>query len=293
MEFAGKSIVVTGASSGIGQAAANMLAKKGATVFALSRRFSTGEKCILGTGVIIHVQCDVTDNCSVDKAFSFILSETEQIYGLVNCAGIGIAGAVEETSEEELAGQMDCNLYGVLRILRAALNKMRDQGKGYVINMSSVGGVIGLPFQGMYSASKFALEGLSEALRNEIRPFGIKVCLIEPGDVRTGFTRSRRYTRQTKESSIYRRGFCSAINAMSVSEEKGMPPEKVARLIVKALSMKNPPVRLVAGGGYKALCIIKRFLPDRLVSWVVFRMYCTRKNLCSDVWNFERDVMSR
>ena len=291
MDFTGKNIVITGASSGIGLASARLLAQKGGNVYALSRRARTGERTNCGRGRIIEVGCDVTDSRSVREAFEYIFSDAENIYGLVNCAGTGIAGAVEETSEEELSGQLDCNLYGPLRALREALGRMRKQGEGRVVNMSSVGGLIGLPFQGMYSASKFALEGMTEALRNELRPFGIRVCLIEPGDVRTGFTRSRRYTARTRESEVYRRELCSAVNAMSVSEEKGMPPEKVARLVLRALSMKNPPVRMAAGGGYKALCFIKRFLPDRLVSWVVFKMYCTRKSLGSEYWDFEKDVL--
>ena len=293
MDFTGKSIVVTGASSGIGEAAANLLAHKGGRVFALSRRAQTGRRHETGAGAVIEVKCDVTDDSSVENAFEYIFSAADRIYGLINCAGTGIAGAVEETSPEELDGQMECNLYGALRTVRGVLGRMREQGEGRIVNMGSVGGVFGLPFQGMYSASKFALEGMTEALRNEVRPFGIKVCLIEPGDVHTGFTHNRRYTLETRESKVYRREFCSAVNAMSVSEQRGMPPVKAAGLAVKALSMKNPPVRMVAGGGYKALCFIKRLLPDRLISWILYRMYCTNKRLSSDVWDFERDVLGR
>lgn len=293
MDFTGKNIVVTGASSGIGQAAANLLAQRGANVFALSRSAQTGEKRVQGAGVIMQVKCDVTDDSSVEKAFEYIFSVSKDIYGVINCAGTGIAGAVEETTSEELNQQMDCNLYGVLRVLRAVLGRMREQGGGYIINMGSVGGIFGLPFQGMYSASKFALEGLSEALRNETRPYGIKVCVIEPGDVHTGFTHNRRYTLETKESKVYRRAFCSAVNAMSVSEQKGMPPEKAAKLAVNALSMKNPPVRMTAGGGYRALCFVKRFLPDRLISWILYKLYCTNKSISSDAWDFEKDVIGK
>lgn len=293
MDFTGKNIVVTGASSGIGRAAANLLAQRGANVFALSRSAKTGEKRDQGAGVILQVKCDVTDDSSVDTAFEYIFSVSKNIYGVINCAGTGIAGAVEETTPNELDQQMDCNLCGVLRVIRAVLGRMREQGGGYIINMGSVGGIFGLPFQGMYSASKFALEGLSEALRNETRPYGIKVCVIEPGDVHTGFTHNRRYTLETKESKAYRRAFCSAVNAMSVSEQKGMPPEKAAGVAVKALSMKNPPVRMTAGGGYRALCFIKRFLPDRFISWILYKMYCTNKSISSEAWDFEKDVMGK
>ncbi len=293
MDFTGKNIVVTGASSGIGRAAANLLAQRGANVFALSRSAQTGEKRAQGAGVILQVKCDVTDDASVETAFEYIFSVSKNIYGVINCAGTGIAGAVEDTNPNELDQQMDCNLYGVLRVLRAVLCRMREQGGGYIINMGSVGGIFGLPFQGMYSASKFALEGLSEALRNETRPYGIKVCVIEPGDVHTGFTHNRRYTLETKESKAYRRAFCSAVNAMSVSEQKGMPPEKAAGVAIKALSMKNPPVRMTAGGGYRALCFIKRFLPDRLISWILYKMYCTNKSISSEAWDFEKDVMGK
>ena len=136
MDFTGKNIVITGASSGIGLASARLLAQKGGNVYALSRRARTGERTNCGRGRIIEVGCDVTDSRSVREAFEYIFSDAENIYGLVNCAGTGIAGAVEETSEEELSGQLDCNLYGTLRALREALGRMRKQGEGRVVNMS-------------------------------------------------------------------------------------------------------------------------------------------------------------
>ena len=293
MNFKDKSIAVTGGSSGIGEAAARMLAQRGAQVFALSRRAQTGVKTVCGQGSITQVRCDVTDQASVERAFEYIFSVCGSLYGLINCAGTGIAGAAEDTSDLELHEQMDCNFYGVLRAVRAVLPEMRRQERGYIINVGSVGGVFGLPFQGMYSASKFALEGFTEALRNEVRPFGIKVCIIEPGDVRTGFTGSRRYTRGTMENDAYRRAFSGAVHSMSVSEQKGMPPEKAARLIIKGLVKKEPPVRMVAGSGYKILCFVRRFLPDRLISWALFKMYCTRKTISSDIWDFKRNVLDK
>lgn len=293
MNFKDKSIVVTGGSSGIGEAAVRMLAQRGARVFALSRRAQTGRETACGAGRITQVKCDVTDQASVEEAFEYIFSVCGSLYGLINCAGTGIAGAVEDTSDRELHEQMDCNFYGTVRAIRAVLPEMRRQGHGYIINIGSVGGVFGLPFQGMYSASKFALEGLNEALRNEVRPFGIKVCIIEPGDVRTSFTGSRRYTQGTVERNTYRQAFSGAVHSMSVSEQKGMPPERVARLIIKSLTKKQPPVRMVAGVGYKILCFIRRFLPDRLISWALFRMYCKQKTVSSDIWDFDRDVLGK
>ncbi len=185
-------VLVTGASSGIGRACAEFLAGRGYRVYGGSRRLVAGS-------VVESISMDVGDDASVHAAVSTILAREGRIDILVNNAGIAIAGAVEDTSVEEARDQFDVNFFGVLRVCRAVLPAMREQGAGYIVNIGSIGGLIAIPFQGFYSASKFALEGLSESLRLEVRQFGVHVVLIEPGDHRTGLTDNRR---RTAESGI-------------------------------------------------------------------------------------------
>jgi len=180
--MSGKVVLVTGASSGIGAACAEMLAKRGFRVYGSSRNPNfkpSGYQAL---------QMDVTDDRSVDEAVAQVIREAGSIDALVNNAGCGLAGAVEDTASIEALHQMDVNFMGPFRAARAILPGMRQRRSGVIVNVSSLGGLFGLPFQSFYSASKFAMEGWTESLRFEVSPFGIRVVLIEPGDVKTGFT---------------------------------------------------------------------------------------------------------
>ena len=180
--------LVTGASAGIGASCAAFLAAKGYRVYGGAR------SAVMAEGVEPLI-LDVTDDVSVARAIETILARESRLDVLVNNAGFGIAGAIEDTSIEEAREQFEVNFFGVLRMCRAVLPVMRRQKSGYIVNIGSIGGLIAIPFQGFYSATKFALEGFSESLRMEVRPFGIQVVLIEPGDHRTAFTQNRRATR--------------------------------------------------------------------------------------------------
>jgi short-subunit dehydrogenase len=125
----------------------------------------------------------------------------------------------------------------------------------------------------MYSASKYAVEALTEALRIEVKPFGIKVSMVEPGDTKTGFTEKRVYIKASGEGSPYREKFMKSIKTMEVSEMKGPGPHKIVQAVIKIIGMKNPPVRITAGFSYKAIVLLKRLLPDRLVSYIVSKIY--------------------
>lgn len=241
---------------------------------------------------MVSVRCDVTDPQSVQQAIGTILARSARIDGLVNCAGYGIAGAIEDTTDQEMHDLLECNYFGALRMINAVLPVMRNQLSGTIVNISSVGGVFGLPFQAFYSAGKFALEGTSQALRNEVRPFGIKVCSVQPGDIKTGFTSMRRYTAATAKSTAYKLGFCSAINAMSRDELRGAPPDTAAKTVVRALKAKNPPPKMVVGFTYKLLCLLNRLLPARLVDWALYKLYCTGATQ-SKYWSFSRDVLKQ
>jgi len=195
-------VLVTGASSGIGRACAAHLASRGYRVFGAQRSAPDS------AGPIEMLRMDVNDDASVHAATSYILKTAGRIDALVNNAGYALMGSVEDTSIEEARAQMETNFFGALRVIRAVLPAMRQQGSGYIINISSLAGVLGLPFSGLYSASKFALEGMTESLRLEVRGFGIKTVLIEPGDFSTQLPAKRqvpkcicRFVRQIQSQS--------------------------------------------------------------------------------------------
>ena len=183
----GKSVVlITGASSGIGKACADHLAQLGFTVYGASRTIEN-----LGEVRWTPLVMDVDQDGAVTHGVELVRAQAGQLDIVVNCAGFGIAGSVEDTTLEEAKAQFDTNFFGTVRLCQAALPGMRQQGAGLIVNMSSLAGLLGLPFESFYSASKFALEGLTEALRLEVAPFGVRVVLIEPGNFRTGFTAKR------------------------------------------------------------------------------------------------------
>jgi len=261
-------VLVTGASSGIGQCSASLLARKGYRVYGASRSaVSTNDS-------VLALRMDVTRDDSVGAACASILEHEGRLDILINSAGMGIAGALEDTSPDEARQQFEVNLFGVLRVCRAALPIMRQQGSGYIVNIGSIGGLIAIPYQGLYSASKFALEGLTECLRMEVKGFGIRVVLIEPGDHRTGFTKNRRFTAGSSETPAYRASFLRAIQRMADDEQTGPPPDGVAQLVSDVVQMRNPRLRYTAGPRGQRLAVwIKRFAPHALVERIVTAYY--------------------
>jgi len=262
--------LVTGASSGIGQSCAALLARKGYRVYAASRSGAFPEQ-IAG---LLPLSMDVTLDASVRAAFDSIFQRESRLDVLVNSAGMGIAGALEDTSPDEAREQFEVNLFGVLRMCRAALPIMRQQGSGCIVNIGSIGGLIAIPYQGVYSASKFALEGLTECLRMEVKSFGIRVVLIEPGDHRTGFTKNRRATKSSSENSAYRAAFECAVGRMARDEQAGPTPEKIARLVHKVIRTRNPRLRYTVGpSAQRAAVWLKRLAPNTPVEKIVTAYY--------------------
>jgi short-subunit dehydrogenase len=179
---------------------------------------------------------------------------------------MGIAGAVEDSSIPEAMEQFDVNFFGVIRVCRAALPIMRKQGAGCIINIGSIGGLIGIPYQGLYSASKFALEGLTEALRLEVRGLGIRVVMIEPGDHRTSFTQKRRLTRAASENPAYHSAMQLAIDRMAADEQAGPEPDNIAHLVYKLIHTRNPRLRYTVGPWpQRAAVWLKRVAPHALI----------------------------
>ncbi|MHB1293386.1 MAG: SDR family NAD(P)-dependent oxidoreductase [Anaerolineae bacterium] len=268
-------VLVTGASSGIGQACATHLAKRGYRVFGTSRAAPPpAAPHDAAAGLVEMLQMNVDDEDSVERGVAQVLARAGKIDVVVNCAGFGIAGAVEDTSIEEAKAQLETNLFGVWRVCRAVLPPMREQGSGIIVNVSSIGGLIGIPYQAAYSASKFALEGLSEALSAEVRPLGIRVVQIEPGDLATQFTARRRRTAASSQNPAHRERFDRALHAMEISEQQGPSPKIVARLLERIIQNPSPRLRYTVGPFTQRLAAtLKKCLPDRLFEWIMMKSY--------------------
>jgi NAD(P)-dependent dehydrogenase (short-subunit alcohol dehydrogenase family) len=265
-----KTVLVTGASTGIGQCCADHLATRGYRVFGTSRR--AGSLPTQPARGVELIQMDVDDDQSVARGVRTVVEKAGRLDAVINNAGWGLMGAVEDTSIEEARAQLETNFFGVLRVCREVLPVMRRQGGGHVINISSLGGIVGLPFSGMYSASKFALEGLSESLRLETWRFGIRVVLIEPGDFRTNFTEMRRMTKATTGESAYREAVARALAAQEKEERNGPGPESIARLVESILRTSRPRVRYTVGMLSQRIVVpCKRFLPQRVFEWLFAR----------------------
>lgn len=257
-------VLVTGASSGIGQATAGALAQAGWTVVGASRRGVGGEGW---TGMVM----DVDDDSSVTTGVGEVVDRHGRLDAVVTCAGWGIAGSAEQTPLADARAQLETNFWGTVRPVQAALAAMRSQGTGRVVLLSSIGGVIALPFQAFYSASKFAIEGFGEALAYEVAPFGIKVTLVQPGNIKTAFTANRRIVHDTAngaealDGEAYGAAMKKAIGIMERDEQNGAPPKDVAKVIRKVLSAKRPPRRVSVGRASERVGLIgKRLLPFSL-----------------------------
>lgn len=270
----GHVVLITGASSGIGKSTALLLKNYGFHVYGASRHveFSPTISGYDG-GFFKSIQMDVRDDDSVKNAVSNILQFEPSINILINCAGIGTCGAIEHYSDEDITNILSTNLYGYVHTIRAVLPNMRTNNNGLIINIGSVAGVFSIPYQAFYSVSKFSLEALTESLRIEIAPFNIKASLIAPGDVQTGFTRSRQYVNAAKPTDSYTKLMHESVRKMETDEMDGMPAEKVAKVIYKTIQSANPPVRKVVGVKYKAFVFLKRLIPKRLTEYIMKHMY--------------------
>ncbi len=272
-------VLVTGASSGIGRACAIHLARQGYNVFGTTRRgldrvVADLRRSLAAPDQLDVVTMDVDNNESVIRAVEIIVEKTGRIDAVVNCAGFGIAGAIEETPDQEARAIFETNLLGILRVCRAALPIMRAQGSGIIINISSIGGRIGLPFQGFYSATKFALEGLTEALRMEIRGFGIRAVLIEPGDFCTGFTDNRHLVKASGSSDVYQASQKHVLSIVEKDERGGASPDAIARLVARILTKRSPRVRYTVGPvAQKLAAVLKNVLPSKWFEWALSKYY--------------------
>ena len=256
--------VLTGGSSGIGRATANLLAQNGFTVYELSRNGADA-------GEIRHITADVTQPEQVRFAIATIFEQEAQIDLLVNNAGFGISGAVEFTDPKEAFDQLNVNFFGALHCIQAVLPHMRAQKSGHIVNISSVAAPIAIPFQAFYSATKSATNSLTLALRNEVKPFGIKACAILPGDVKTGFTAARK--KSCAGAEVYGEAIDHAVAVMEHDEQNGMPPELVAKAVLRAANAKNPKAFATVGFQYQLFVLLSKLLPASLTNALVGMIY--------------------
>ncbi|MGI6169395.1 MAG: SDR family oxidoreductase [Christensenellales bacterium] len=277
MKLSGKVVLITGASRGIGQAIALMLKDYGLHVYGTSRSAAT-TPLVSGFegGFFKMLSMDVLRKESISNAVEAILDTEGRLDVLINCAGIGIAGSLEDMTLEEYNLQMDTNVNGTLAVMRHVLPIMRRQKSGLIINIGSVAGFIGIPFQSAYSSSKAAVALLTEALRLEVAPFGIKACVVEPGDTKTGFTAARVFCKAALNPA-YRDTFERSVYAMERAEENGKSPDSVANVVLRLIKRKNPPARVCVGASYKAVRLLKRLLPGALVEAILTQMYLKAK----------------
>ncbi|MBQ0016074.1 MAG: SDR family oxidoreductase [Bacteroidales bacterium] len=255
-----KVIIITGASSGFGKATAELLANKGHVVYGLCRRPMQHPS-------IRYMQADIRDSIGVQSVVETIYNREHRIDVLINNAGMGIGGSLELASQEEIKIQMDTNFMGCVNMCQSTLRYMRQQRYGKIINLSSIGGVMGLPYQGFYSASKFAIEGFSEALSAEVKRFGISVSMVEPGDFATNFTASRKNSEATLNDPDYGPVFKKSLSLIEKEENGGLKPDVLAKKIAKIVECKHPKLRyVVANLEQRMSVILKKIIPG---NWYV------------------------
>jgi short-subunit dehydrogenase len=247
--------LVTGASTGIGHATAKILQNAGFRVFGTSRR-AAAER----SDGMTMLSCDVTDDASVAKLVGEVLAKAGRIDLLVNNAGIGLLGGAEESSVAQAQALFDVNVFGVLRLTNAVLPTMRRQGRGRIVNLSSVLGLIPAPFSAIYASTKHAIEGYSESLDHELRPFGIRVVLVEPAYTRTSFEENLAKPDQLLEIYDSARAGMNAVLKKAI--ETGDAPEVVARTVLKAATEFIPRRRYAAGKLARQVSILRRFVPE-------------------------------
>jgi NAD(P)-dependent dehydrogenase (short-subunit alcohol dehydrogenase family) len=260
-------VLITGASSGVGQATAQLLSQSSYKVFGTGRNPATAQ-AVPGVEML---PLDVRADDSVRACVEAVVNRTGRLDVLINNAGYELAGAVEELSLEEARAQFETNFFGVIRMVDAVLPLMRRQKRGHIINVGSLSGLSAIPFLGVYSASKFALEGYTEALRHEVKPFNIHVSLTEAGFLKTPMMNHRQIAaNRLGEYDPWRQ---RALNAIRAHEEKGPGPNVVAETLLAIVSSKTPRLRYLIGGQAKTVARLRRFLPAGMYEYGVRRTF--------------------
>ena len=264
-----KVVVITGASSGLGLATALHLNEIGYQVYGTSRN---PEKHLDFLPFPL-LPLEITNSTSIHSCVALVLKETGRLDVLINNAGVGITGPMEEIDSAEVVANFETNCFGPLQMAQAVLPKMRAQNSGLIINITSIGGVMGLPFRGVYSASKSALSIMTESLRMEVKSFGIEVCCLAPGDYTTDIA-SRRYHAPIIENSPYQEIYQESLDSMNAHVAEGNPPKEIAVAIAKIIKKGKPAVHIQVGPFMQKFSIIlKGILPNRIFEKLIMNYY--------------------
>jgi len=259
-------ILITGASSGLGKACAEYLSTKNYIVYGTSRKKKEDNKYKM-------IQMDVTSDASVKAGINLIVEQEGRLDVIVNNAGMGITASIEDTSVEDMKFQFETNYFGVLRVCHAVLPIMRKQKSGYIINVASITGDVPIPFQGAYSASKAAVQSMTEVLRMEIKPFGIHAVVIDPGDFVTGFTDSRTRTKNA-DNPIYLERLNRSVSTMEEDEKNGSNPIKLAKLVESIINKRSPKLRYMTGPYLELFTVhLRNYIPSKWFEWIIMKYF--------------------
>jgi len=261
-----RTVIVSGASSGIGYAIATALHNNGYQVVGVSRSFPKQPY------LFKYVLADITKEADIIALSNHLSDEYSHIYALINCAGMGISGAVEHTQIEEVKKMFDVNVFGMFLMTKAIVPLLRGVKHAKIINISSVAGDLSIPFQTFYSMTKASVNAFSSALALELKPFDISVCSVLPGDTQTNFTQNReKPTVLTDE--LYQDRIKRSIERMEKDEANGKNPKTVAKVVSRLLKRKRMPAKVTVGFLYKLFVFLNRILPNRLVQSILYKMY--------------------
>ncbi len=263
-----KIVLITGGSSGIGKSIGEFLTGKNFKVYGTSR--NPNNSADVGFPL---VTLDVTKNETIKTAISEIIEKEGGIDVLINNAGIGITGPIEETPEEEIKKAFDTNFFGPLNVTKAVIPHMREQGRGLIINITSIAGYMGLPYRGIYSATKGALELTTEAFRMELKDFNIKMTNVAPGDFATNIAAGR-YHAPVLDGSPYKKAYKNTLEIMNQHVASGKDPDVMARVIYKIIETKDPRGHYKVGEPLQKFSIaLKRILPDKIYEKMLLKHY--------------------
>ena len=259
-----KVAIVTGGTSGIGRATALALREGGWTVYELSRRAE-------GMPDIPHIVADITREETLRAAVDQVMAAEGRIDLVVNNAGFGISGAIEFTDTQEAQRLFDTLFFGMVRMNKAVIPHMRQAGRGRIVNLSSVAAPCPIPFQAYYSAGKAAVNAYTMALANELRPFGITVCAVQPGDIHTGFTAARVKTMEGDD--VYGGRIGRSVQRMEHDEQNGMDPAKAGAFIARVAMRRRPKPIYTIRLDYQFFVFLTRILPGRTLNWLIGPLY--------------------
>lgn len=263
-----KVVLITGGSSGIGKSIGEFLLEKGFVVYGTSRnpeRYSESKLNLLAL--------DVSNTQTITKAVQTIIDKEGRLDVLVNNAGAGITGPIEEIPDDEIKRNFETNFFGPINVIKAVLPQMRKQKSGLIINITSIAGYMGLPYRGVYSASKGALELITEAFRMEIKNFNIEMTNIAPGDFATNIAAGR-YHAPVQEQSPYKTPYGNTLKLMDEHVDSGKDPLLMAKAVYKVINTKNPKAHYKVGEFMQKFSIVlKRILPDKVYEKMLMKHY--------------------